>query len=414
MPHSTHGTVVLMGSGEMAPSMVEVHKYAMSLVEGPVRAAFINTPAGFQLNAGLLAEKAAEYFEQRLNTPLTICDFKNAGRATFEETQAAISTLHRATYIFAGPGSPTYAIHNWRHTPVLDAMFETLSHGGCLTFASAAALTLGRFTIPVYEIYKVGEPVHWVEGLNLLGHNEIEVAIVPHWNNNSGGDHDTRFCFMGEPRWEMLERLLPSTTTVLGIDEHTACILRFDHHVCEVRGIGQVTVQRGGLVQVFNSGSSFSLDLLRSPDHDDRQVAVLAPRAEEAPAWETIRAKYENLLTASYPPRETVAAYIYDLMTLLSMAREQREWQTMQQAEDALREALVNLLARLEAVPVNVDTIVAPYVDLLLQVRSDLRSAKQWTQADLIRDRLNEIGILIQDSPSGSVWQRRTAIEAQQ
>ena len=59
MPHSTHGTVVLMGSGEMAPSMVEVHKYAMSLVAGPVQAAFINTPAGFQLNADQIAEKAA-------------------------------------------------------------------------------------------------------------------------------------------------------------------------------------------------------------------------------------------------------------------------------------------------------------------------------------------------------------------
>ncbi len=67
MPHSTHGTLVLMGSGEMAASMVEVHKYAMSLVEGPLRAAFIDTPAGFQLNADLLARKAVEFFAEPRN-----------------------------------------------------------------------------------------------------------------------------------------------------------------------------------------------------------------------------------------------------------------------------------------------------------------------------------------------------------
>ncbi|HEC22530.1 MAG TPA: hypothetical protein ENI95_06405, partial [Chloroflexi bacterium] len=131
MPHSTHGTVVLMGSGEMAPSMVEVHRYAMSLIEGPVRAAFIDTPAGFQLNADLIAQKAVEYFRQSLNVPLKVASFKSARRATPEETQAAVHTLHEASYVFAGPGSPSYALRNWRHTPVLDAIFETLAQGGC-------------------------------------------------------------------------------------------------------------------------------------------------------------------------------------------------------------------------------------------------------------------------------------------
>ena len=37
--------------------------------------------------------------------------------------------------------------------------------GGTVTFASAASLTLGRKTIPVYEIYKVGEPPRWLDGL---------------------------------------------------------------------------------------------------------------------------------------------------------------------------------------------------------------------------------------------------------
>ena len=85
MPHSTHGTVVLMGSGEMAPSMVEVHKYAMSLVEGPVRAVFADTPAGFQLNAALLGERAQTYFQDRLGTELgksQICNIRSTSHVS--------------------------------------------------------------------------------------------------------------------------------------------------------------------------------------------------------------------------------------------------------------------------------------------------------------------------------------------
>ena len=55
-----------------------------------------------------------------------------------------------------------------------------------MTFATAAALTLGAFTVPVYEIYKVGEDPHWLEGLDVLGSVGLSVAVVPHYNNAEG------------------------------------------------------------------------------------------------------------------------------------------------------------------------------------------------------------------------------------
>jgi len=75
--------------------------------------------------------------------------------------------------------------------------------------ASAAALTLGRYTIPVYEIYKVGEAPRWLEGLDLLTPIGLPVAVVPHYDNAEGGNHDTRFCYLGEHRLRMLEDELP-------------------------------------------------------------------------------------------------------------------------------------------------------------------------------------------------------------
>ena len=56
----------------------------------------------------------------------------------------------------AGPGSPSYALRQWADGPIPAALADRLRDGGILTMASAAALTLGAVTIPVYEIYKVG------------------------------------------------------------------------------------------------------------------------------------------------------------------------------------------------------------------------------------------------------------------
>jgi len=409
MPHSTHGTVVLMGSGEMAPSMVEVHKYAMSLVEGPVRAVFADTPAGFQLNAALLGEKAQTYFQERLNTELEVVTFRDAGEATREEMQHAVDMLRKATYIFAGPGSPTYAIRNWRHTPVLDAISETLADGGCLTFASAASLTLGRLTIPVYEIYKVGSPIHWVEGLDILGHTGLDVTVVPHWNNTSGGDHDTRFCFMGEPRWQVLEAQLPLGTAVLGMDEHTACILRLHDILCEVRGVGEVVVRRDGETQTFANGDSFSLDLLRArEDSAPTRPESTQPESQPAPTWQVIQAKHEALLKADRMGAEPVKDYVFDLMRLMSTARERGDWQNMRQAEEALRGVLVNVVGEMDAGPGDVDGVIEPYVSLLLDLRNSLREEKQWAQADQIRDGLQDAGIIIEDHAEGSSWRRNS------
>ena len=49
---------------------------------------------------------------------------------------------------------------------------------------------------------------------------------------------------------------------------------------------------------------------------------------------------------------------------------------------------------------------VEPYIDLLVKVRTDLRTAKQWALSDQIRDGLKELKITLEDSPSGTTWRR--------
>jgi cysteinyl-tRNA synthetase len=44
------------------------------------------------------------------------------------------------------------------------------------------------------------------------------------------------------------------------------------------------------------------------------------------------------------------------------------------------------------------------FITVLLDVRSEMRKQKNWTMSDLIRDRLKELGVAIEDSKDGTTW----------
>jgi cysteinyl-tRNA synthetase len=50
-----------------------------------------------------------------------------------------------------------------------------------------------------------------------------------------------------------------------------------------------------------------------------------------------------------------------------------------------------------------------PFIELLLAVRQRLREAKQWALADEVRDRLRDLGVVVEDRPDGAVWRRERA-----
>jgi len=54
-------------------------------------------------------------------------------------------------------------------------------------------------------------------------------------------------------------------------------------------------------------------------------------------------------------------------------------------------------------------TEVEPFIALLAEVRSELRQAKQWTLADRIRDRLAQLGVILEDGPDGTTWKYTTS-----
>jgi peptidase E len=408
--------IAIMGSGETTDSMVRVHRYLLEKLPPPAKAVFIDTPAGFQMNADDLYDKAREYFEKRLNQTIDRASFKASKNISPYEAEKAYQALRQANYIFVGPGSPTYALQNWAGTPIPRTILERVRGGGCFVAASAAALTLGRFTLPVYEIYKVGEDLHWVEGLDLLGKFGLNLVVIPHWNNAEGGTHDTRFCYMGEPRLKHLESLLPPDTPILGIDEHTACILDFQAGQLLIRGIGGVTLRHRGIEKAFKDGQSLSLEDFKNlvtPHPEEKILPPVPPvTAHLGPDSFMDRVKSFQESFADHLRKQHGAGLVDVLVGMdkwiWKSSKEFEDEDAISQAREVLRGMMVQMGLRFDESPKDVPSILSPLMDILLEIRRKLRVAKQWEMADQIRDKLLQAGIIVEDTAQGPRWRLKT------
>ncbi len=265
---TTARILAIMGSGETAPTMKGPHRAIFERLDadtdGRVDAVLLDTPFGFQENAPILAAKATEYFRDAIGREVVVAGLGRTDTGDVVAIERGVSRVRNADWVFAGPGSPTFALEQWRDTPVPDALAEKLRSGGAVVFSSAAVLTLGVATVPVYEIYKVGLDPYWVPGLDVLSEIGLNVAVIPHYDNQEGGNHDTRFCYLGERRLAMLEPELPDGAFVLGIDEHTGVIIDLETDTAEIVGKGAVTLRRNGQSVRIESGATVPVDLLRA------------------------------------------------------------------------------------------------------------------------------------------------------
>ncbi|GAB4027809.1 MAG: hypothetical protein Fur0011_6650 [Candidatus Microgenomates bacterium] len=236
--------LILFGSGEIAPTSVDIYRSTfLQLGKRDLTISLITTPAGFQPNVVAVYEEIRDFLLASLpdfNLNIKLVPINT--RADADNPQY-LEQLKTSDVLFLGPGSPTYGIKQLKDTKVEQTILEQVKKGSTLILASAATITFSKYALPVYEIYKVGEELHWERGLNLYRDIWQEVSIIPHFNNREGGvGLDTSYCYIGKERAEKLILMLPKDTQVMGIDEHTALLVDLDLDETQVRGKGDVHV----------------------------------------------------------------------------------------------------------------------------------------------------------------------------
>jgi cyanophycinase-like exopeptidase len=412
-----------MGSGETAPTMARVHRALFARLSPDAPAALLDTPYGFQENAAEVTARAQEYFERNVGHPMALASLRRAD-ADALALATALTRAREAAYLFAGPGSPSYALAQWRATPIPGMVADKLRDGGIVTFASAAALTVGAHTVPVYEIYKVGADPTWLPGLDLLTPLGLPVAVIPHYDNAEGGTHDTRFCYLGEARLQVLEQQLPVGHFVLGIDSHTALVLDLVAGTATVEGVGGVTIRVEGHSRALPSGTTLAIDAIpriAAAVGEGATDAVSEPSsmgAEAAPAppagpstgspldaeVRDLEARFRAQL-ATGATGEAVGTILALDELLLAWSRDTEGTGELDRARATYRSCIVRLGEHAGAADRATSAErLAPLVDLLVDLRDRARADRDWRRADWIRDALVDAGIEIHDGADSTTW----------
>ncbi len=135
------------------------------------------------------------------------------------------------------------------------------------------------------------------------------------------------------------------------------------------------------------------------------------PDAKGAPA-DALAASAEATCQAFYTAMDDdfntpqAVAALFELATTINRARDEGVTDApFQHAQDTLRGLLTMLGFKLDA-EARQDMAAAPFIELLIRVRADLRKAKQYALADSIRQELTTLGISLEDSPAGTTWRR--------
>ena len=435
---ATVRVLAIIGSGETSPTMVTAHRELIArLGLTSPQAIVLATPYAFQENAADVSARTQHYFADSVGLQVRVAagTSPNADSAMApplippdEEDEARqAAAIRAADWVFAGPGSPSYALAHWQAGPVAAGLRDRVLAGDGLTvLASAAAATAGRFTLPVYEIYKAGGAPRWLDGLDLLGPFGLTVALIPHYDNAEGGRYDTRHCYLGERRLAVMERNLPAAAAVLGVDEHTAVLIDLRTSDVEIRGRGGMTVRRSGHSVVLPTGTRLPITELRELVQGIRRAAgggdapevtdpagpgggdgAAAGDGEMLPLPEIMAAAEQRFeAAAGTRDADAMVGVILELETAIGQwEADMDEDQGTEQARALLRRLVGRLGRAAQDGLTDPRDQLRPAVEPLLELRAALRGAGNFAAADAIREALTGAGFDVSDTPEGTRWQ---------
>lgn len=325
------GKIILLGSGETAPSTRKVYDWLFSRLNPAPNVCVLETPAGFEPNSDKVAGRVADFLSHRLQNyrpRVRVVPARKRHSAYSPNDPEIIAPLLTSNVMFMGAGSPTYAVRQLQDTLAWHTIVARHRLGAALILASASTLAFSAHTLPVYEIYKVGEELHWHLGLDFFGLYGLSLVLVPHWNNSEGGaELDTSRCYMGQARFEGLRALLPPRQTVVGIDEHTALVLDITAKCCTVMGKGNITLLTADGQRQFEAGTEFPISALGAFTMPQPE-AIIPPEI-----WEQVQQAQQAQGDDSppEPPAQVVA-----LVKARTAARAQKAWATADQLRDEI------------------------------------------------------------------------------
>jgi cysteinyl-tRNA synthetase len=96
--------------------------------------------------------------------------------------------------------------------------------------------------------------------------------------------------------------------------------------------------------------------------------------------------------------------HIFDLLRVINQARDSSASQSELDAAQSLLRELTGVFGLALEEEHAAQAEAAPFIELLIDVRKGLRDEKLWALSDLVRDKLKELGVTLEDSKEGTTW----------
>jgi cysteinyl-tRNA synthetase len=146
----------------------------------------------------------------------------------------------------------------------------------------------------------------------------------------------------------------------------------------------------------------------------ERMINALRPATgttNEGPAIDTLRsamtearASFESAMDNDFNGPGATAA-LFDMVRVINTARDAGVGSgPLAEAQSLFRDLTGILGLQLESSDSAGGQEAAPFIELLIKTRADLRKAKQFALADQVRNELTALGVVLEDSPQGTTW----------
>jgi cysteinyl-tRNA synthetase len=95
--------------------------------------------------------------------------------------------------------------------------------------------------------------------------------------------------------------------------------------------------------------------------------------------------------------------HLFELVRTINQAKDAGvAGEIVAEGQSLLREVMVVFGLRSERLEIGGQA--TPFIELLIDLRRELRSQKHWALADKLRASLAELGVLLEDSKDGTTW----------
>jgi cysteinyl-tRNA synthetase len=170
------------------------------------------------------------------------------------------------------------------------------------------------------------------------------------------------------------------------------------------------------LNSAYRSPLTFNDEIIEQSDRAlDRLRSALRPalpgaKGAREESLKTLRQQAENTRSGFIAVMDDdfntggALGQLYELVRVINQTRDSGATdEELQIAQDVLRELAGVLGLRLE-LDDNGDQAAEPFIDLLVELRAEIRKEKMWALSDKVRDRLGALGVILEDSREGSTW----------